>query len=163
MCQVKRVKSREIFPVIQELLNQGGKAWITVTGTSMFPFLREERDSVQLVQASYEDISKGDIVLILRKTGYYVLHRVIRKKDGMFFIIGDAQRWIEGPLLPRQLIARVESVKRGNRIIRCNTVWWRTLTGIWLNIVPLRFYILRGLRLISRLGKYFKKQILDSR
>lgn len=160
MCEVRRVKSREIFPVIQELLDQGGKAWITVTGTSMFPFLREDRDSVQLVKTSYEGMEKGDIVLILRETGYYVLHRVIKKKDGRFYIIGDAQNWIEGPLLPRQLIAGVDSVKRGNRVISCNAGWWRFLTGVWLNIVPLRFYILRSLRLISRLGKHYKKQVL---
>jgi len=77
--QVLKVKSSAIFPVITELLDSGQTARITVTGNSMYPFLRAGRDSVELSKASFQEINRGDIVLIKRTNGIYILHRVIKK------------------------------------------------------------------------------------
>jgi len=96
MCQVRKVKSSELFPVIKEILSEGRTAWITVTGNSMYPFLREDIDSVKLSAASLETIKKGDIVLIRRLTGEYILHRVIRKEDDCFYMVGDPKGGLRG-------------------------------------------------------------------
>ena len=94
MCEIKFVKSVDMFPVVKEILNKSISVSITVTGMSMYPFLRENIDSVELSDASFMSICRGDIVLILRKNGDYVLHRVLRKEKNNFYIIGDAQQWI---------------------------------------------------------------------
>ena len=70
---------------------------------SMYPFLREDKDKVELAMTSFSCIKKGDVVLIKRESGEYVLHRVLKKSMDHFYIVGDAQQWIEGPLLPEQL------------------------------------------------------------
>jgi len=151
MCQVRKVKSSELFPVIKEILSEGRTAWITVTGNSMYPFLREDIDSVKLSAASLETIKKGDIVLIRRLTGEYILHRVIRKEDDCFYMVGDAQRWIEGPLNPDQLIAVVTEIKRENRQFTCSNLLWRFLVGIWIKILPFRNYFIKAIRVFSKL------------
>lgn len=150
MCNIKRVKSDEMFPIISEILSQGGHAWIVVTGMSMYPFLREDKDSVELTATSFKEIKRRDIVLIKRTTGEYVLHRVLRKAENSFYMIGDAQQWTEGPLVPNQLIAVVTAIKRGQKVISCDNFVWKLLTWTWLNIIPLRHVIFKIFGIIRK-------------
>lgn len=144
MCEVMRVKIDTIFPMIKELLYSNKSIRITVTGMSMYPFLREGIDSVEFSNKSYSDIHIGDIVLIRRKSGEYILHRLLRKSQNYFFIIGDAQQWIEGPLSPDQIVGVVNTVWRKDKKILCsNSLLWKTLTLLWLGIIPFRYFILK--------------------
>lgn len=144
MCEVRKVKSEAIFSVIKELLDQGRSARIIVTGTSMYPFLRENMDSVELSPARFDSLHKGSIVLIRRKNGEYVLHRVLRKKKECFFMAGDAQQWIEGPIYPEQLIAVATVVWRGERKIDCTDIRWRLLSCLWMRLLPVRRLMIHG-------------------
>lgn len=153
MCEVKKIKSAEMFPVIKEILEGGGRAWITVTGMSMYPFLREEDDCVELSPASIDTIKRGDIVLIQRVTGEYILHRVLRRKKESFYIIGDAQQWVEGPLMPEQLIAVVTAVKKNKLQFTCQNKFWQLLVTIWINIIPLRHLFLKGIRFLAKVKR----------
>lgn len=141
--QVVKVKSKTIFPVIVDLLNSGQTARITVTGNSMNPFLKEGRDSVELSKTSFPEIRRGDIVLIQRTNGIYVLHRVYQKRKECFFMVGDAQQWIEGPLYPEQLVAKVASVRRKGREIRCTNIVWILLSWVWLRLRIFRYKIFK--------------------
>jgi signal peptidase I len=142
MSEVVCVKSKELFLVIKEILNQGGKARITVTGMSMYPFLRQYIDSVELSPTCFNSIRRGDIVMINRDSGYYVMHRVLKKENNHFYIVGDAQQWIEGPLRPDQLVAIITTVWRGNKLISCSKVWWQLLSCIWIYLLPVRYMIM---------------------
>lgn len=153
MREIKKIKSSEIFPLIKEMLNDGQKVWITVTGMSMYPFLREEKDSVELSATSIDSIARGDIVLIKRVSGEYILHRVLRKKKEYFYIIGDAQQWIEGPLRKEQLVAVVTSVRSRSYQISCQNKWWKLLVAFWINVIPLRSFILKGIRFLVKIRK----------
>lgn len=151
MYRLELIKSCEILPVIQELLKEKKSVRLTVTGSSMHPFLLEGRDSVELSSAEFSDVKKGDIVLILRENGQYVLHRIISRGDHVFYIVGDAQKEIEGPLYPEQLIAVVTSVWRANRHIKCSDSYWKILSLLWLKLLPLRNSILKICRNILKL------------
>ncbi len=153
MCEVKKIKSCEIFPLIKEILSNGNKAWITVTGMSMYPFLREDKDCVELCASSINTITRGDIVLIKRVTGEYILHRVHHKQKECFYIIGDAQQWIEGPLKPEQLVAVVTAIKRNNHQFTCQNKLWKFLVRIWINLIPLRHLILKFAKLMQRIRR----------
>lgn len=158
MCELVSVKAADLFSLVDEILENGEKAWITVTGMSMYPFLREGRDSVELSGVTYDTVKRGDIVLIKRETGHYVLHRLLKKEKDCFFIIGDAQQWVEGPLDPSQLIACVTSIKRGGQIISCDNIILRCAVRTWLALIPYRrktmqiYYRIR--HLVSRLIKH---------
>ena len=156
MCEIKRIKSETLFEVIKEVLSQGDKVHITVTGMSMYPFLREGIDGVELIHGSYVDINRGDIVIIQRETGEYVMHRVLNKHLDHFYIIGDAQQWIEGPLRPDQLIAIVTAVWRGDKRIDCANFWWKILSRLWLRLIPFRYLILGSYRRFRRILQMIK-------
>jgi signal peptidase len=148
MLRAQLIKSNKIFPVIQELLKEGKRVRLPVTGTSMYPFLMEERDSVELSTTLLSEVKPSDIVLILRKNGQYILHRVITKTDNCFYIVGDAQQEIEGPLYPNQLIAVVTSVWKKKKHIQCSNLWWKTLSYVWLKLLPFRYFIMRIRRFV---------------
>lgn len=153
MCEIKKVKAASIFPLISEIIEHGQNARITVSGNSMYPFLRDSIDSVELTKGSFEQLSRGDIVMIQRSDGYYVMHRIIRRDKACFFMVGDAQQWVEGPLYPKQLVAIVTAIWRKDKRISCSNRWWRLLSGIWLYLRPFRYFIMKVHRKIHNMRK----------
>lgn len=157
MFEVKKVKAAEIFPLIRDVLENGQSTKLTVSGDSMYPFLRDGIDSVEMMKAVYSRVSRGDIVLIKRTDGGYVMHRIIRKENNCFYIIGDAQQWIEGPLNPEQLIAVVPAVWRKDKRICCSSIRWRLLSEIWLYLRPFRSLIIKNYSKVRKMQlKLFK-------
>ncbi len=57
-------------------------------GVSMMPLLRQGRDAVRLVKPQ-RPLKKMDIVLFERPDGQLVLHRIIRIRNGEYYIRGD--------------------------------------------------------------------------
>jgi len=149
MCESIKVKAAELFCVIDEIIQNGSSAWITVTGMSMYPFLREDEDSVELSKISYDTVKKCDIVLVRRDCGGYVLHRILKKEKDCFYIIGDAQQWVEGPLKPEQLKARVIRIKREKHIIDCNNMLFKIASRIWMMLIPFRYKIIAAYSSLS--------------
>lgn len=150
MQKLKPVKSEIIFPVIQEILDKGTSARITVTGMSMYPFLRENIDSVELSSAKCLDIRRGDIVMVLRDSNQYVMHRVIKVEKDCFYIVGDAQQSIEGPLNYNQIIAKITAVWRKDKKIDCFNAWWNFLSNFWMILLPFRGVIIKSYRILRR-------------
>lgn len=147
-------KASEVFPAIQDIFDEtGSNVRITVSGDSMLPFLRDGIDSVELSSAEFSELKKLDIALIKRVTGEYVLHRVVRKDSDCFFIAGDAQQWIEGPLRPEQLQASVSAIWRRNKRISCDSKLWRLCSRVWLLCLPFRYFILRLARIPDKLRR----------
>lgn len=151
MYEVKKIKANGLFPLVSDLLDQGQSVRLPVSGNSMYPFLRDGIDSVEFSRGSFADIKRGDIVLIRRTAGAYVMHRVIRKKADCFFMVGDAQQWIEGPLYPDQLISVVTAIWREDKRISCSDIRLKLLAGIWLILRPKRYFIMKVYRKICKI------------
>ncbi|MGE5372303.1 MAG: S24/S26 family peptidase [Solirubrobacterales bacterium] len=138
-----KVNNEQLFSVIEALLDQGKSVRIAVSGGSMYPFLRHGLDSVELKRGDFKDVARGDIVMIRRRSGQYIMHRVCQKQRDCFYMVGDAQQWIEGPLYQDQLFAVIPAVWRRNRKIRVSNPVWRILTGCWLILLPIRGRLLQ--------------------
>lgn len=152
MREVINIKNNILFPVIYELLKADKKVVITVTGSSMRPFLHENVDMVELSLADFDVIKRGDIVMAIGESGRYVLHRVIEKNKNCFYMVGDAHNSIEGPFYPEQFIAVVTSIWKGKNKICCTNFLWRLLSVLWLRALPLRGIVFKTYRLIKRLA-----------
>lgn len=151
MNEIKTVKAANLFPIITDIIEVGQSVRISVSGSSMSPFLHDSVDSVEMSKGEFSSISRGDIVLIRRTGGAYVMHRVYKKEKDCFYMVGDAQQWIEGPLFPEQLVAVVPSVWRKERHISCSNPCWKFLSRFWLLVLPVRHHIFRMVRLLKRL------------
>lgn len=158
MSKVKSIKSEELFPAICELLQNNQRVRITVTGDSMMPFLREDTDSVELSAVSFEDLRLGQILLIKRTCGKYILHRLVYKKKDCFYIAGDAQSWVEGPLYPGQLIAVVSNIWRGDRLVSQSSIFHHLLSCLWWLRLPIRYVLLKIYRFLRQQYRTIKRR-----
>lgn len=137
--KVKAVSSDTLIPLLLNLIEQGQQVRLTVTGKSMRPFLRNEIDSVLLEKKPFSDIRIGDIILIRRDSGEYVLHRVVDKLDGYVYIAGDAQDWFEGPIYKETVLAVACAVyRRDKKITNDNNILWKVMIWLWVRTFAVR-------------------------
>lgn len=117
------VNTREYVGVLKDMVEEGMEVSMTVAGTSMEPFLVHNRDRITF-QKPTGPIKKGDMVFYRRMTGEYVMHRVMKVKDHRYYLAGDHQTSLEGPIEEAQIFARVVSVQR-------NGVWLTETDPVW--------------------------------
>jgi signal peptidase len=146
---VLQISMTDMSPLLTELLGNGKTVCLTVTGNSMYPFLRGHIDCVYLEKADPERLRAGDIVLVRKPGGQYVLHRVIKPRGNTFCLLGDAQTVPEGPFGTDCVVAAVRGVKRRDRYIDTSNLCWRVLSWIWLFLGPLRPFLISLRRALS--------------
>ena len=119
----------DVMPLMREKLEQGGRVTFSPRGTSMLPFLMEERDSVTLSRVN-GTLKKYDIPLYRRANGQYVLHRIVRVGES-YTCMGDNQFVLEPGVTPEQLIAVCTSFTRNGRTIDADDFRWRLYAMLW--------------------------------
>ena len=105
---------------------------IQVTGISMFPLLRSQKDYVTI--QPIEDVpGTGDIVLFSdpRKAGHYVLHRVWQTEVDMVLPWGDNCKFPDGWVPLTHVWGKAELIERGRRRIRPDPVKGLRLAKFW--------------------------------
>ncbi len=117
------------MPLIRERLEAGHEVTLSPRGTSMLPFLKEGRDTVTLAFPPAK-LKKYDIPLYQRKSGQYVLHRVVCVKD-TYTCIGDNQFMLEKGIEQEQIIAVCTSFVRKGKKIYANAPLWRLYAAFW--------------------------------
>ena len=154
----------QLAPIMAECMEQGQEVVLTITGNSMSPFLRNKKDQVVLTTCDPTALQPGDVPLYRRRSGRYVLHRIVERDDGVsrtrygvdeplpsrcdslrFTMLGDAQ-WQEEPgFAPDQIVAVATAfISRGKRwecdseAYRSNRLRWHRL--LWLRPLLVRVY-----------------------
>ena len=140
--KTKVVDTREYVSVLQELTEEGRTVSLLISGNSMLPFLVHERDYI-FFRKPENGLKKGDTVFFRRDTGEYVMHRICKVKDDQYFIVGDAQNVIEGPVRRDQIFAKVIRVERKGRQIGPGNFWWEFFEHLWINLIPFRRRLVR--------------------
>ena len=138
-----------LMPEYEALLLQGAELPLVISGGSMLPFLAPGRDSV-LLKKPDRPLRRGDIVFYRRKNGAYVLHRLVRVRDGRCWMIGDAQTTVEGPLDEACVFAYVTQVQRKGKVEKPGTFWWDFFATTWLRIVPMRRIVMKLYSCVKR-------------
>jgi len=141
---------KNISPLLIDLINSGQAVKMTVTGNSMYPFLRHLKDSVLLVHPSQCPIKKGRIVLVCRPDGRYILHRIVKLRDGCFWMLGDAQTEMEGPYSVDCIIAAAQIIFRNKKNISFDAIPIRFALFLWQLLKPARRTLLQFIWLLAR-------------
>ena len=131
------VDTNEYVTVLRELAGEGRVVSMLIAGSSMSPFLCHNRDYIYFTKPDRE-LRRGDMVFYQRDTGQYVMHRIYKRKKDGYYMVGDAQTQIEGPLRGDQIFARIIKVKRKGRIIEPGNFWWEFFEHVWIRIIPMR-------------------------
>ncbi len=74
----------------KEILQKNGVLAFVPKGNSMWPFIKNGKQSV-VIKPILEPLKRYDVCFYIRADGSYVLHRVIDFFDGGYFVIGDSQ------------------------------------------------------------------------
>ena len=126
---------------IEEMLAAQGWWVSTTAGWSMFPMLRDRRDSIVLYPAD-RPIRRYDVVLY-RSGDSYILHRVLKIYPDHFLIRGDNCFFMEN--VPRgQILAVLGEFYRGDKRIDMQGLPYKIYVRIWRWLYPVRFMIHKG-------------------
>ena len=137
----RKVQMSDLYPLIRDTLASGGTFTLTITGSSMCPFLAGGRDQVTL-SAVPAKIKKNDLLLYRRKSGQFVLHRIVKVcRDGTYICCGDHQQFLEKGLEKSQMIALASEFVRKGRHFTDRNVFYRMYRTVWTWIIPLRSYV----------------------
>ena len=110
-------------PDLEALLQDGNIIRIRPQGYSMYPLFIPGRD---------------DVVLYRRDQSILVLHRICKITAEGFFMVGDNQSEIEGPLRADQIKGRLIAFVRNGKEISVKNPPYRFLSALWLFMLPLR-------------------------
>ena len=153
---MRYVDTKEYVSVLRELVEDGREVSLLVSGSSMSPFLAHQRDYIYFKKPDRE-LRKGDMVFYQRRTGQYVMHRIWKVKNDKYYMVGDAQQEIEGPLEREQIFAVITKVQRKGKWIEPGNFWWEFFEKVWINIVPVRRVLVKMYGIVYKLKIWIKK------
>lgn len=146
--------NNELFLSLLEIMKTGKAVNLKIAGWSMSPMLLPERDSLVLA-STREKLKRGDVVLYQRDCGKYIVHRIYKINQERFFMIGDGETKIEGPLKRDQIFASAIGAYRKDRYLDFNSFRWKAFTQVWLLVRPFRSVIRRCVTGAYRFVRHF--------
>lgn len=148
---------------IEQLLAEGKIIQIKPQGYSMYPFLVPGRDEAIIAPADIDRLRRSDVVLYRRDAlevghkGILVLHRIWRRRGDRFYLVGDNQKEIEGPMRPEQIKGIMTAMIYKGRKVSVKNPLYRLLTGSWLVLRPVRPAVSKTVAKIKRIGRNLQK------
>ncbi len=138
---------------IEALLAAGKAIQFKPQGYSMYPLFIPGRDEAVVAPVEASALRRGDVALYRRDGSILVLHRVWKKREDGFYMVGDNQTEIEGPLRPDQMKGILTGIYRNGRYISTGNLLYRILLGVWLFLRPFRPAISRAAAAAKRVYK----------
>ena len=138
---MKSLPNDIFFAQVESEISQGRSVWFKIKGTSMLPFLKDNKDSVLLSPVN-EPVVKNDVVLFFYK-GRHVLHRVIKIEGEKYIMQGDGVFASSEFCHSKDIIGKVTQIQRpSGKIIPVTSFKWRMFSSLWVNLRFLRKYLL---------------------
>lgn len=123
---------------IEQLLKDGSAVQLKPQGYSMYPLFVSGRDEAVIESYPVDRLRRGDVILYRRDQGILVLHRICRITADGFYLVGDNQTEIEGPLRPDQIRGKMTGVIRNGKSFSVSHPLYRVFSSIWLFLRPIR-------------------------
>ncbi|MBE7040990.1 MAG: hypothetical protein E7400_03380 [Ruminococcaceae bacterium] len=149
----EQVSTEALLPFLLELLSENKAVNMTVTGNSMMPLWRDRVDSVILKKP--DRIKNLDVVLYVQDNGQAILHRIIKCRKEGYYIVGDNQIDVDGPIRADQIKAVVTDFWRSGKLYSCRLWWCRLYAFVWGHGRAIRPVLLP----LTRLGKGIVKRM----
>lgn len=147
-------KDREKETDIEALLAAGKSIQIYPQGYSMYPLFVPGRDQAVIAPAETGKLKRGDVVLYRREGSILVLHRIWKRNADGFYMVGDNQSKVEGPLKEEQIKGILCRIVRRGKCFPADNPVYRLLAAVWLRLRPFRPFlsrtVARGKKLLFR-------------
>ncbi len=141
-----------VFDDIENFIKNGEQVILLTKGSSMYPFIVGERDSVELTPINRDDIKVGDIMLArIDNPTRHVVHRVIEIKSDIVTLMGDGNLYGTEQCHRDAIVARITSIIKPHRIIDPYSTRELLYAKIWGILCPFRRYIFAIRRRVKKL------------
>ena len=127
---------------IEQLLKDGSAIRLKPQGYSMYPLFHPGRDEAVIEAYPIHLLRRGDIIL----------HRICRITSDGFYLVGDNQTEIEGPLRPDQIRGKMTGVVRNGKSFSVSHPVYRMLSSLWLFLRPIRPFFWRIMALLRKIS-----------
>ena len=136
--ETKQIHSQKSKQDIEALLFQGNTVQFKPQGFSMYPLFVPGRDEAVVAPVNPRQLKRGDVVLYRRDGSILVLHRIWKRQGDEFYLVGDNQSEIEGPLRSVQIKGVLVEIIRKGRCFSVRHPIYRFLAALWLRLRPFR-------------------------
>ncbi|MBQ4238660.1 MAG: S24/S26 family peptidase, partial [Ruminococcus sp.] len=99
----------------EEVIAEKGRLVYTNVGDSMYPLIRP-RDLL-IIDAVTRPLRLWDVPLYKRDSGQYVLHRIVKIKNGSYVMCGDNRCTLEYGITDRHIIGVLTGIVRDGRTL----------------------------------------------
>ncbi len=127
----------------EEILEEKGYRVYTNVGTSMMPLLRQRRDIIEIRKKELGRCKKYDVVLY-KRNGQYILHRILRVLPTGYLIAGDNNFFVERDITDMDILGVMKRVILDGKSISMDAPLYRLYVHLWCDCYPLRMFLLRG-------------------
>ena len=136
---------------IEQLLANGQTIKIKPQGYSMYPFFVPGRDEACIEHTDFSSLKRGDVILYRRDQSILVLHRICKITPDSFYMVGDNQTEMEGPLRADQIRGKLIGFVRKGKFIDVKNPLYRVLSSLWLFLRPMRPLVWRATAYLRRI------------
>ena len=133
----------------EEILERDGVFAYTNVGWSMMPLLRERHDVIEIRKKEPGRCKKYDVVLYKRH-GQYILHRILRVLPEGYVVAGDNNSFLDPIVADEDILGVMTRVIRDGKDITMDEHFYRLYVHLWCDCYPLRMFLLRGTSFIRQ-------------
>ena len=134
---------------IEHYINSTGEFIAVPVGTSMYPMLRNRRDSVYLVKYDGKGLKKYDLPVYKRSDGTQIMHRCLGKNEKGYIMCGDNQCVCEYGITDENIIAVAKGFYRDEKYNPNESRLYRLYCRLWCMNMFLRKCVLRVIHKIN--------------
>lgn len=113
----------------EDVIARQGKLVYTNVGDSMYPLIQPH--DLLVIEAVKKPLQRFDIPLYKRDNGRYVLHRIMRIKNGEYLMCGDNRCSLERGITDRHIIGVLTAIIRNGRTLPVQPperrLWYRSM------------------------------------
>lgn len=118
---------------VSNMIGEGHPVVILTKGNSMLPFIRGDKDNVELVRP--ENPAEGDLALCQISPGHYVLHRIIAIEGDNVTLKGDGNLTGTEHCRREDICGIVTKIlRKGGRTIDCSSPSFRKRSRMWAGL-----------------------------
>lgn len=130
-----------------KLLQDNQVIQIPPTGFSMYPFINpNQKDQVVLEPIGDIKLKRGDVVLYRRHKApgtkvldnRLILHRIYTVKNNDYYMVGDNQKEIEGPIKSSDIYGIMTGIVKNGKTISTSSFSYLVKAKTWLILRPMR-------------------------
>lgn len=140
---------------IEDVLREEGIFVSTTVGVSMFPMLRNRKDTI--VVTPYEGRLKKYDIPLYKRGADYILHRIIEVRPDSYVICGDNCIKKEYGITDEQILGVLTGFYRGSKQMNMSGWRYKCYVRLWCSLYPLRKIYMRLRGIAARIWHLIQK------